>query len=577
MPAEPVGSFALVLHSHLPYVLLHGRSPHGTDWLTEAASESYLPLLDALYELADSGHSPKVTIGITPVLAEQLADQSFVYEFQTYLQAKIDAAARDEELFASEGSERQAGLAAWWKAHYQKTLGSFRRRYGKSIVNGFKQLQDAGHIEIMTSSATHGYSPLLSQDTSVQAQVKQGVKAYERHFGRKPRGYWLPECAYRPRYTWSYPAGPGGGERPVPYLRKGVEEFLAENGLSYFIIESHLLRGGQAGGVYADRFGALKGLWSEFEKQYVPESSEKTEYLPYWVNSHAETGRVAVFARDPETGGQVWSAAHGYPGDEWYLEFHKKHSPGNHRYWRVTGTNADLGDKQEYDPARAAECVRNHAGHFAWLVKETLRKHCDRFGSPGVICAPYDTELYGHWWFEGVDWLKEALRLMSEDPEIELTTCGDYLEAHPPMQTVSLPEGSWGEGGFHWIWFNQATYWSWELVYDAEIRMKALASEMGDREDTSRILKQAARELLLLESSDWQFNISSNTSADYGEARIKEHYGSLKRLESIARTLADGGQPTEEEWDFLAYCEERDPLFPDVEPEWFAGVERPAE
>ena len=576
MPTEPLGSFALVLHSHLPSVLLHGRSPHGTDWLTEAASESYLPLLGVLYDLTESGHSPKITIGITPVLAEQMADQSFVYEFQSYLQAKIDAAGVDEAAFASQQKPRQAQLAAWWREHYQKALGHFRMRYGKSIVNAFKELQDAGSVEIITSGATHGYSPLLSQDTSIQAQVKQGVRTYKRHFGRDPRGFWLPECAYRPRYRWSFPAQPAG-EQQIPYLRKGVEEFLAENGLRYFIIEQHLLRGGMAGGVYAYRFGALKNLWSQFEKQYVPEDADKSVYAPYWVNSHSDRGPVAVFARDPETGGQVWSAAQGYPGDEWYLEFHKKHMPGAHRYWRVTGDNVDLGDKQDYDPARAAESARSHAEHFVWLVKETLRAHKERCGSPGVICAPYDTELFGHWWFEGVDWLREAIRRMSEDPEIQLTTCGDYLEANPPAYAVSLPEGSWGEGGFHWIWFNQATYWSWELVYDAELCMKRLAQELGGRSDTERLLKQAARELLLLESSDWQFNISSNTSADYGEARIREHHGSFKRLEAMARDIAAGRNPTDDDWDFLAYCEERDPLFPDIDPQWFAELEVPAE
>ncbi|MDO8684523.1 MAG: DUF1957 domain-containing protein [Armatimonadota bacterium] len=577
MSTDPIGSFALVLHSHLPYVLLHGRSPHGTDWLTEAASETYLPLLDALYGLVDSGCSPKITIGITPVLAEQLADPTFVYEFQTYLQAKIDAASVDEEAFTAQELPRQAELAAWWREHYQKTLGRFRRRYGKSIIGAFKELQDAGHIEIMTSGATHGYSPLLCQDTSIQAQVKQGVRTYKRHFGKDPRGYWLPECAYRPRYVWSYPAYPPGSE-PIPYLRKGVEEFLGENGLKYFIVESHLLRGGQAGGVYADRFAALKNLWSQFQDQYLIEDSEKTQYTPYWVNTQGKAAEpVAVFARDPETGGQVWSAASGYPGDEWYLEFHKKHVPGNHRYWRISGANVDLGDKLDYEPQKAAERTRAHAEHFVWMVKDTLRKHLERCGTPGVICAPYDTELFGHWWFEGVDWLTEAIRLMSADPEIQLTTCGDYLEANPPNQVVSLPEGSWGEGGFHWIWFNQQTYWSWELVYDAELCMRRLAQEYGKRDDTARVLAQAARELLLLQSSDWQFNISSNTSVDYGHARIKEHYGSFKRLEAMVGDVASGRTVTEEDWDFLAYCEERDPLFPDIDPNWYAGLEVPAE
>ena len=93
------GHFAFVLHSHLPYVLSHGRWPHGTDWLNEAAAETYLPILRILEELITEGYQPKLTIGFSPVLCEQLSDNSFKEEFVGYLNQKIKAAQHDSEEF----------------------------------------------------------------------------------------------------------------------------------------------------------------------------------------------------------------------------------------------------------------------------------------------------------------------------------------------------------------------------------------------------------------------------------------------------------------------------------------------
>lgn len=557
----------------MPYVIGHGRWPHGTDWLTEAALGTYIPLLNALNDLVEEGISPKITIGITPILAEQLADDAFVHEFISYMQAKIEAVEADEKFFGAMGDEHLATLARRWNAHYTHIFGCFRRRYNRSIINAFKKLQDDGHIEIITSGATHGYFPLLSRDTSIQAQVKQGVATYKRHFGRDPKGFWLPECAYRPRYAWSYPVKPSNGTGE-PYLRKGVEEFLGENGIDYFMIENHLLKGGTALGVYADRFGALKKLWTEFEKHYIPTDGAKTEHRAYWVRSYGEAAEpVCIFPRDGRTGGQVWSATGGYPGDEWYLEFHKKHNPGGNTYWRVTGEDVDLGDKLPYVPEKAVEMVKSHAAHYVSVVKEVMQAHIDQYGEPGVVCAPYDTELYGHWWFEGVEWIKQVIALMSRDPEINICTGSDYLNANPPKQAVALPEGSWGEGGFHWIWLNKDTRWTWELVYDAEKDLVDLATELEGNQNAERMVKQAARELFLMQSSDWQFNISTGGSVDYGAMRLKAHYANLKRLCELARKAASGENLTIEDWDFIDYCEERNQVFQDIDPSWFVRLE----
>ncbi len=577
---EPLGTFSFVLHSHIPYVLAHGRSPHGTDWLSEAAAETYLPLLDVCRRLVDEGLSPKITLGLTPILVEQLRDPSFQDELSDYLRGKVAAARDNQEQFERDGNYHMAYLARWWDDWYSARLTEFEGRYGRDIVGGFKALQDAGHIEIITSSATHGYSALLSQDASIQAQVKQGITAYEGHFGRKPRGYWLPECSYRPRYHWSAPVAIPD-EPTTPYLRKGVDEFLAENGIDFFFVEGGLLHGGEVLGVYADKFGPLKELLKQFEKETVGEKYRPyTPYKPYLVNSSGNPSQppLAVLGRDSATGEQVWSGDKGYPGDEWYLEFHKKFVSATDkslglRYWRISPDKADIGAKRLYEPRRAEERIRDHAAHFVPLVKDVLRAQAD---PSSIVCAIYDTELYGHWWFEGPGWLYGVLKQMAQDPEITLQTVSEYLAEHPATEHVTLPEGSWGEGGFHYIWLNEETAWSWKLVYEVERAMIDLAQKYGDNAAVAPILKQAAREALLLMASDWQFCISTGGAKDYSEVRLRNHYDNFQALAGLTRRAGDGKELSVGDWKNIAECEARDSIYPDINPKWFANVEHRA-
>ena len=578
--AETLGTFSFVLHSHIPYVLAHGRSPHGTDWLSEAAAETYLPLLDVCHRLVTEGLSPKITLGLTPVLVEQLRDPSFQDELSDYLRGRRDAAQANEAQFRREGNYHMAYLARYWEDWYGTNLSHFETRYGRDIVGAFAALQDAGHIEVITSSATHGYSALLSQDTSVQAQVKQGVLSYKRHFGRAPRGYWLPECSYRPRYHWAPPMAVPDVPK-IPWLHKGTDEFLAENGIGYFFVEGSLLHGGETLGVYADKFGPLKELYKQFQAETVKTQYRPyTPYKPYIVHSSPDpdTPGVAVLGRDSATGQQVWSGEHGYPGDEWYLEFHKKFVDQDAtslglRYWRISQDKADIGSKSLYEPHQAEGRTRDHAAHFVPLVQDVLRRQND---PASILCAVYDTELYGHWWFEGPQWLYHVLKQLAQDPEITLATVSEYLDAHPATLPVELPEGSWGEGGFHYIWLNEETAWSWKLVYEVEAEMSALANDYSDNETVAPILKQAAREALLLMASDWQFVISTGGAKDYGTVRLRNHYDNFQALANLIRRAGAGKELSVGDWKNIAECEVRDSVFPDVEPRFFARVEHPA-
>ncbi|MGB8952372.1 MAG: 1,4-alpha-glucan branching protein domain-containing protein [Candidatus Aminicenantales bacterium] len=537
--------FCLVLHSHIPFVLAHGSWPHGMDWLYEAAAESYLPLLEVLFRLVEEGVSPQINISFTPVLADQLKNKNFQKGFDDYLRMKITAACEDHKHFLKTGNKELYRLAVFWEDWYKKRLRNFHEKFHGDIIRSFRTLQDEGQIEILTSAATHAYFPLLSHDESIQHQILQGRHVYRRFFGQEARGFWLPECAYRPGYAWKRPFGPGGA-----YLRQGVDEVLKKGNLKYFFVDSHLLKGGEAQGVYMERFPSLKLLWEKYREEYSPpQESLKDPYFPYV----AHPSHMAFLVRDEVSGIQVWSRSTGYPGDEWYLEFHKKHFPGGMRYWRITSSGSDLAVKEPYDLRQTQERLEAHSSHFVHILHEALKAK-----SEGVIVALYDTELFGHWWFEGPEWLYLVLKKLSQSA-VQPMAASRCLEHIPPRTIISLPEGSWGKGGFHWIWLNEDTSWIWEKIYQIEedaVRLKKKAVLQNQR-----VLRQFFREKFLLESSDWPFLVSTWSARDYAEARAAEHF---QRASTLAGWLSHRTRLSPAEETLLKVWEKEDHLFEEI-------------
>lgn len=576
----PQGYVVLVLHAHLPYVLSHGKWPHGSDWLCEATCETYIPLLNILNELSEKGKNVSLTIGITPVLCEMLAAPRFGSELKSYIGEKLQAAAHDFQTFAANGQDRRAELARMWQEFYEARLDDFTRRYKEDLLAVFRRLQDEGKIEIIVSAATHAYLPLLSLDTSIAAQVAQGVETYKKRFFKDPRGMWLPECAYRPEER-RIDDRTGKGRH-----RLGLEAFLAAYGLEYFFIDNCLLGTEEASGACeleigcepdqasgvpsrqyeARRSGPAGDVWPSGGRE--PQFPERYPDL-YAIHKTGkpESGECAFFTRDTYTSQQVWSGDWGYPADPVYLEFHKKHDPGGLRYWRVTDHHGDLGAKLPYDPDRAQERASVHAGHFKEAIEEKLRRYHEETGKIGVLALPFDAELFGHWWFEGIAWLSELISAIDEN-YVKIERASAVLQRIAPLGTVSLPEGSWGEGGFHLTWQNKETAWTWECVHRAERSMAKAVLEETD-ETGARILRQMARELLLLQASDWQFLITTKTAADYGKSRFLEHYNAFEDL----RNMYDGYIKTRalapSDGNVLRLLEERDAVFDNVNLEWF--------
>lgn len=552
-----------MLHSHLPYVMGHGTWPHGTDWLFEASAETYIPLLIAFKELEEKALPFEMSIGLTPVLCEQLSHRQFAGALEAYLENKITSARQNREVFYATGDKQLASLAEMWENEYSKIKEFFDKEIKCDIIGAFRSLQDRGKLEIITCAATHGYLPLLGTDEAVKGQVFTGVKSYERHFGRPPRGIWMPECAYRPSYNWKPPIGDDAS-----FDRLGVEEILNSAGIDWTVADSHLLVGGESQGVYIDRFDSLKALWTRFEKNYTPKISkgERTTLKPYLVSSTGKPEGTAFFFRDPETCLQVWSAEWGYPGNPAYLDFHKKHYPGGHRYWRITDVKADLADKKIYNPDWIEGALEEQAEHFVKAVHEKLE-------DGGILTAPFDAELFGHWWFEGPKWLAKVAEKIAETPGIEMISGSKALEQSELDEVINIPEGSWGQGGFHYIWFNEWTEWTWKHIYETEKKMTELVMKWnlaGNPKELIEPLKQAARELLLLESSDWQFLISTWSARDYAENRIIFHHNAFVKLAEGIESILNGGSVTQEERTRYHLLEEQDNLFEDIDLQFWA-------
>lgn len=546
------GAFTFVLHSHLPYCRNAGRWPHGEEWLHEAASETYLPLLLSLYRLKEEGISYKLTIGLTPVLVEQLADPLVRQHLKEFFEDKVRRAHNDIARFEKAKEPQRAALARFYEKRYQKLYQSFQEKFGGDLVGAFRQLQDWGLIEIVTSAATHGYLPLFQRDSTLYGQLQMGVLSYRHHFRRSPRAVWLPECAYRPAFMTE------GG---VSYVKPGLESFLAEMKLGCFFCETHTIEGGEPVGKAK---GEVVGPYGNIPKRYVmplmgyQEPTLKTTFLPYWVGGT----EVAVLGRDNRTSMQVWSADWGYPGDFNYREFHKRDGVSGLNYWKITGARLDLAYKDFYNPKRAEVRCKEHGVHFARLVEELLADFHQRTGKYGIISSAYDTELFGHWWFEGVDWIEEVIRHLAQSEVVELTTASDFIQAHSPEDVLALPESSWGQGGNHFTWMNADTEWMWPPIHAAEARMEELVRRYPQASGTlEQVLKQAARELLLLESSDWPFLVSTGQAKDYAILRFQEH---LERFQLLADIAHNGSMGSDAERLWREFYE-RDNVFPEID------------
>jgi 1,4-alpha-glucan branching enzyme len=544
--------FVLTLHSHLPYVLNHGRWPHGSDWITEAAIDTYLPLIEALRALDQEGVRAPVTIGFTPVLANQLASDTFRRELELYFEQRLQHCDEAPASLQETGETHLIPLVDYWRERLTRLRALFQSIDG-DIIGVFRDLEARGRLEIIGSAATHAFLPLLARDESIQLQLDVGQREHKRLFGRAPRGCWVPECAYRPRGPWKpLPNAPDVGVRP------GIEEYLADAGFRFFFTDAHMARAGSPLGLYG------QVVANELEHVASPDAhweTTRTPYRAYRVTSAYTPQTLAAFVRDPESSAQVWSRHQGYPGDGRYLEFHKIRWPGGLKLWRVTGNSVDLGQKEPYDPPTASAIASAHGAHFASLLATIGAAH--PVHRRGVVVAPFDTELFGHWWYEGPQFLANVYRALRAHSVVKPATASEHLAVNPARTGLRLGTGSWGANGDYSMWLNSQTAWTWPRIWQLEDQFWTMAREAIELPSAYDALAQAARELLLLQSSDWQFIISTGAVTDYAIRRFNGHADACDRLFGAIRDGLISGDLTNAT-NLALELHAQDDLFPNV-------------
>ena len=550
------GFVSFVLHAHLPFI----HHPESNDyleesWLYEAISETYIPLLRNFKKLVDERVNFRITMSMTPPLLSMLDNKLLQQKYINYLENLIDLS--EKEIKRTTFNEKMNNLSKYYYERYSDDLRLFRDEFKCDLISQFKHFQDIGVLEIITCGATHGYFPILYvNEKTVRAQIAVGVQTYERYFGKKPRGIWLPECGYVPE----------------------ADKYLREFGVDYAIVESH-------GVLYANPtpiYGTLAPIVS-------PQG-------------------FTVFGRDMESSRQVWSSINGYPGDYNYRDFYrdigyeadydyiKPYIAHNGvrvhtgiKYHRITG---DTDNKDIYDIQWAKDSAERQAGHFLNSRTEQIENASHYMNKPPIVLCPYDAELYGHWWYEGPYWLYILFKKIYYDEcNFELITPSEYMDRYPEIQQCQPCRSSWGANGYSEVWLNPSNDYAHKHLHTAGDRMCELAYNFRDSYDvlnslnnqikelkkdkkpitpiTSsskyrntklqvRALNQAARELLLAQSSDWLFIITNNTMVDYAHRRIKDHIGRFTRLYN---ELNSGKIDRK----FLSEIEEKDCVFPDID------------
>jgi 1,4-alpha-glucan branching enzyme len=528
----PNAYLVLALNCHLPYV----RHPEHDefleeDWLYEAVAETYLPLLHVLWRLRDDAVPSRVCLSISPPLCEMLENTLLQHRCRRYLERRAELA---ESEAARPGGDCLAARRMYG-TFYRRALATFVDSCGCRLLPAFAELAQEGRIELMASAATHALLPLLGTPQGRRAQVSVGVRSFRKHFGHDPTGFWLPECAYEP----------------------GVERLLAQFGIGYTILETHGLLMAQP----PPQFGVFAPLETP--------------------------AGVYAFGRDVESSRAVWSATEGYPGDPAYREFHRdlgldgpderlgpcRHPDGLRRpiglkYYRVTG-GVPLDRKEPYDPEPALLRAAQHARAFVRDRAGQAARVRRAAGCDPAIVAPYDAELFGHWWFEGPAFLEGVLRAAAATPDLECVTPTDYIRRVLPRsesrQTGQPALSTWGDRGYFEVWVNRSNDWLYQRVRRAEAEMVRSARRLRPSSgDVLRAMNQCARELLLAQSSDWAFHLCSGGAARYAAHRFEELMNRFDRLLAGAHFgRVDPG--------LLRLCERQDDLFPDIDFRAFDG------
>jgi 1,4-alpha-glucan branching enzyme len=522
------GYWIPVLHSHLPFVK-HPEYEYFLEeqWLFEAIDECYIPLLTNMKRLVDEEIDFRLTTSVTPPLAEMLKDNLLMQKYARHVDKMIELGNREIER-TKNTHEEEHQLAHFYKNRYVDIKEFFTGFLDGNVLNGYRYFADLGKLEIITCGATHGFLPILSvNEKAVDAQIRIAVESHIENFGKAPNGIWLPECAYF----------------------DGLDEVLAKYNIKFFFADSHAL-------VCANP-SAVNGVYAPV---YTPQN-------------------IAVFARDPQSSKKVWSSKEGYPGDFNYRDFYRDIgydldfdyikdfiSPDGTRaftgfkYHKVTG---DSDYKEFYNPNTAYHMTSSHAQNFAYERSEQFKELASQMDRAPMLVSPYDAELFGHWWFEGPDFLYHLFREIHNFNNFKAATPMEYLKDNSTNQVAIPTPSSWGDEGYYDVWLNKENDWIYRHLHIMADKMQAIAKSYKNEQDPLkvRVLNQLLRELLLAQSSDWAFLITTETAIEYSTRRTKEHIHNFMELENTINEV---------DIHFLEWLEQKNSIFQEIDYKVFS-------
>ncbi len=477
-----------VLHSHLPFV----KHPDFDDfleerWLFEAINETYIPLLMVFKKLEDERVSFKLTVSLTPTLMSMFEDEHLMNKYKRHIDKLIELG--EKELIRTRTNYDEYKVAEFYLNRFRSIKNFFYGFLNENVLNGYRYFQKKGNLEIITSAATHGFLPFIDNLDFVRLQVDVGRQIYERALGVKARGIWIPECAYF----------------------SGLNGVLKDENLRFFFVESHALQ-----------------------------------------NNVAKSRDTYAFKRDEQSAKVVWSSKEGYPGDVNYRDFYrdlgydmpmyyiKDYLPGGirtftgYKYYKITG---DTDYKEFYNPYNADLKAKEHAYNFHFNLNKNLENRLKY--KDNLVTSFYDAELFGHWWFEGIDFIYYLFKVFDRYKEITPTTPSGYVDRFGSAPEEEPASSSWGDKGYYDVWLNGSNSWIYNHLHHEE---KRVADLLNDKTKDKKIIEQMIAELLLAQSSDWAFLMTAKDNKQYATKRQKEHIYNFNRLDKM---LENGAKDSE--------------------------------
>ncbi len=498
----------LALHAHLPYIRIPEKKfPLQELWLFQSITECYIPLIVCLNELIEEDIEFNITLSLSPTLLSMLGDNYYKDKYKNYLQTlrnlirKISANPKDDIEHAVSALR-----------HRIQKIADFHEKANGDIINEFRKLSQDNRVNLITTAATHALFPLFRfSEHLIDKQIDTGLREFEKSFGFRPDGFWLPEMGY---YA-------------------NLDKILRDNNLKYTFLDAHSVYFAKKNPTYGNFYPA------------------KTD------------NGITIFPREMALSNIIWSAGTGYPGDYRYREFHFDYTysltdselndleidkiPFGLKIYRITGEDRL---KEFYNPENAMAVIEEHSSDFIKKIIDRANQIGSRIDKIPVFTLPFDAELFGHWWYEGPEFLKKIIKKISASKEIRLVSPGDP-DVTADLESITPAESSWGNEGSFQTWMNPESSWIYPEIADLYYRLIAASNS------SEKAVKQAFREILLASSSDWTFFIANGNSKDYGKMRLKDHISSAKKIiESI-----ESGNIDEE---FILQRESLYPIFNDM-------------